>query len=353
VATYGKAPFKGIMSCGFIVDGDGYKMSKSRGNSMDPAEVIEQYGADVLRLWVGSIDYSQDVGIDDEIIQRTSEAYRRIRNNFRFLLSNLYDFDWQTDTVTWEQLSGIDRWAMVRLQQLMTTVTEAYESFKFHVAYHAIYDYIVTDLSAVYLDALKDRLYSDAPKSAQRRSAQTVLMHVLEVLVRQLAPMLSFTCDEVWEFYPEGMREPGRVAAIQLAGWPEDADFSPAIPEAAARQIKQDYGVVLAVRELITKQLEEARSEKIIGKSQEAKVVVTAPAAIIDVLQAQGLPTLEELFIVAKVELIIAQAAGEPQVTVSKSAGDKCPRCWNIRELGGNAEHPDLCQRCASVLAES
>ncbi|MDR3052822.1 MAG: isoleucine--tRNA ligase [Coriobacteriales bacterium] len=353
VGAYGVAPYRGIMSCGFTVDGEGRKMSKSLGNGIDPADVIASSGADVLRLWVGSVDSSQDVGISDEILQRSSDAYRRIRNTFRFLLSNLYDFDFRTDLVSWDELCGLDRWALVRLQELMTTVTEAYDAFKFHNAYHAIYDYVVCDLSAVYLDALKDRLYSDAPKSVARRSAQVVLLHILEVMVRQLAPILTFTCDEVWDNYPDGLRGEDQAEAVQLAGWPGDADFSPAIPGGEAQAILADYAVVLSVRDAVTKQLEEARGSKVIGKSQEAHLTISAPRAVIAVLEAQGAATLEELFIVARVDLLADDALVEPLVSVGKADGEKCPRCWNIRDLGSSAGHPDVCARCAAVLEEA
>jgi isoleucyl-tRNA synthetase len=351
VGAYAIAPYKGIMSCGFVVDGEGRKMAKSLGNGVDPADVIASSGADVLRLWVGSVDYSQDVGISEEILQRTSESYRRIRNSFRFLLSNLYDFDAVIDGVSWDELLGLDRWALTRLQELVQTVTAAYEALRFHVAYHAIYDYVVTDLSAIYLDAIKDRLYSDAPKSLARRSAQTVLMHILEALVRQLAPILTFTCDEVWDFYPEGLREVGREPAIQLAGWPVPEDFAPAVPASAA-DILRDYQTVLDIRDAVTKALEEARNEKIVGKSQEAAILITAPAAIVSLLEAQGLATLEELFIVAKVDFAVQEAATEAEIKVTRAAGEKCPRCWNIRVLGEDPAHPEVCSRCAAVLSE-
>ncbi|NLG10071.1 MAG: isoleucine--tRNA ligase [Coriobacteriaceae bacterium] len=350
VGAYGLAPYKGVMSCGFVVDGEGRKMAKSLGNGVDPAEVIAGSGADVLRLWVGSVDYSQDVGISDEIIQRTSESYRRIRNTFRFLLSNLYDFNADLDPVTWQEMNELDRWALCRLHELMETVTSAYDAFRFHVAYHAIYDYVVTDLSAVYLDALKDRLYSESAKSVARRSAQTVLLNVLEVLVRQLAPILTFTCDEVWDYYPVGICTPGREPAVQLAGWPYSDDFLPSIPASESARILADYKTVLEVRDAVTKALEEARNEKIIGKSQEATVVITAPATTVAVLKSQSLSVLEELFIVAEVSFAEAEAEAATSVQIQPATGTKCPRCWNIRTVGTDQSYPELCARCAGVL---
>ncbi|MCL2756529.1 MAG: isoleucine--tRNA ligase [Coriobacteriia bacterium] len=352
IGAYGVAPYKGVMSCGFVVDGEGIKMSKSRGNVIDPAEVVGKFGADVLRLWVGSMDYSQDVGIDAQIIERTSDAYRRIRNTFRFLLSNLNDFSWNTDAVTWDELKPIDAWALVRLMRLTEKVTEAYNEFKFHVAFHAIYDYIVTDLSAIYLDVLKDRLYSDGAKSLGRRAAQTVLANILEALVRMLAPILTFTCDEVWGYYPAGIRMPDHAPAIMLAGWPTREDFSPAILPEKGQSIERDFELILTVREAVTKALEEARKTKVIGKSQEAALTITAEANVHRVLASQQSGMLEELFIVASVTLKEGLQGCDLEVEVQKAEGDKCPRCWNIRTLGEDGRYPELCSRCAAVLEE-
>jgi isoleucyl-tRNA synthetase len=358
VGTYGEPPYRGVMSCGFIVDANGRKMSKSLGNGVDPADVIAKNGADVLRLWVASVDYSQDVSISDEIVQRASEAYRRIRNTFRYLLSNLFDFDDTTDGVSWEDLPAIDRWALARTQQVLHEVTQAYDDLRFHVAYRALYEFIVSDLSAVYMDVAKDRLYSAAATSVERRAAQTVLANVLEVLVRCFAPFLTFTADEVWEYFPVSMGGKGgaagahaarRVEAVQLAGWPTDSDFVPSIPSTAATLLEQ-YEVILAVRKQVTEALERARAEKTIGKSQEAHVTVTAPEAVKAVLDAQGPAALAELFIVSKVD---TRCGGEePSVTITVAEGERCPRCWNIRTLGGVASHPDVCERCARVLEE-
>ncbi|MDR2671784.1 MAG: isoleucine--tRNA ligase [Coriobacteriales bacterium] len=356
VGSYDTPPYKSIMSCGFIVDGHGHKMSKSRGNVLDPAQVIEQFGADVLRLWVGSIDYATDVGIDDEIIQRASESYRRIRNGFRFLLSNLYDFDFDHDAVDYANILAFDRWALVRLEGLLQKVTAAYDAMRFHVAYHAIYDYMVKDLSAIYLDALKDRLYSDAATSLRRRSAQTVLANILEVLVRVLAPILTFTCDEVWDEYPLGLRaskdDKPRVAAVQLAGWPVPGDLTPTVPRADAQIITADFALVLELREVVTQALEQARTAGIVGKSQEALLLIVAPPASIEVLSRLESGLLEEVLIVAEVKLRASEEYDTMRVEVSRAPGEKCPRCWNIRQLGTDSAHPDVCGRCAAVLAQ-
>jgi len=355
VGAYGTAPYKAIMSCGFVVDEQGRKMSKSLGNGVDPDEVYEKYGADVLRLWVGSVDSSQDVSISDNIVEQLADAYRRIRNTFRFLLSNLEDYRGETDRVAWDDMPVMDRWAMVRLASLMETIDNAYQDNRFHLIYRAVYDYIVTDLSSVYLDALKDRLYSESPNSLKRRSAQTVLENILEALVRQLAPILSFTCDEVWEYYPPGMRYPDRAESVMLAGWPTLDDMMPQPPKGAIPQLLDEYKTVLAVRDLVTKTLEEARAAKQIGKSQEAKLMIKLPEQAWSSLKRLPVGTLEELFIVAEVRLEAHEPADETAATsvhIATAHGEKCPRCWNVRMLSNDPKHPDLCPRCAAVLDE-
>lgn len=324
-------------------------MSKSAGNGVDPADVMKKSGADVLRLWVASVDYSQDVNIGDEILQRTSEAYRRIRNTFRFLLGNLDDFDYRTDAVhEWDSLAPIDRWALARTRQLLHEVESAYVNYKFHLVYRTVYEYIINDLSAIYMDVCKDRLYSEAPGSLARRSAQTVLMNVLETLVRVLAPILSFTTDEVWESYPQGLRyEGGHASNVQLAGWPEDSDFLPNASQTQEALIMGDFDTILEVRDVVTKALEDARGEKLINKSQEATVKVTAPQDVLDVIERYDEAVFEELFIVATVEFGVGTAI-EAEVGVSDL--EKCPRCWNYRTLGGNDKHPEVCERCAEAL---
>ncbi len=343
------APYKSVMHCGFIVDAQGLKMSKSLGNGVDPADVIAERGADVLRLWVASVDYSQDVSIGEEILQRTSDAYRRIRNTFRFLLGSLSDFDPSIHAVTnWDDLGDLDKWALVRLAELLEGIEANYDNYRFHGVYRDVYDYIVGDLSAVYLDAAKDRLYSDGADSLSRRACQTVLMNILDVLVRCLSPILSFTTDEVWEFYPEAMRnQPNRPENVQLAGWPELSAFVPAIPADAHLALSKQFACVLEVREAVMKALEGARSEKRINKSQEAKVVISADEASLEVLQAMSAEEYETMFIVSQVAFAQADSLS---VEVVPAEGEKCPRCWNYRTLGVCEDEPELCARCAEVM---
>ena len=338
VGAYDAAPFDKVLTHGFIVDGDGRKMSKSIGNVISPSDIIAKSGADIIRLWVASADYGQDVSVSDEILDRTSEAYRRIRNTFRFLLSNLYDFDPATDRVAFDDMPELDQFAMVTLADLLDRVTTSYDEWRFHQVYRAIYDY-VGELSSVYLDVLKDRLYADAPSSCSRRSAQTVMAEILGVLVRILAPVLTFTCEEVWHFMPAAMRD---AESVQLTEWPR-VD----VPTEKAAEIRDAYAVVLEAREVVTKSLEDARNAKVTGKSQEAAVTLTAPVSAIPVLESRGGTALAEFFIVARVDLV---AGSEFSASVSVANGEKCPRCWNIRELGVDATHPEVCGRCAEVL---
>ena len=340
VGAYDAAPFERVLTHGFIVDGDGRKMSKSIGNVISPIDVIKKSGADIVRLWVASADYGQDVSISDEILDRTSEAYRRIRNTFRFLLSNLYDFDPSTDSVAFEDMPELDRYAVARLADVLKEVTAEYDAWRFHSVYRKLYDY-VGDLSSVYLDVLKDRLYADGATSVSRRSAQTVLAQIVAVLVRVLAPVLSFTCEEVWQLMPEALRD---AESVHLSDWPVFA-----VPEEQAAKLRADYAIVLEVREVVTKALEEARNAHTIGKSQEATVVVSAPARALGVLHARSRESLAELFIVADVRIVEGETLG---VTVESSVGEKCPRCWNLRVLGVDAAHPEVCGRCAEVLSE-
>ncbi len=350
VGAYGVPPYKSVMHCGFTVDEQGRKMSKSLGNGVDPAEVIGKYGADVLRLWVSSVDYSQDVRISDDILKQVSDTYRRFRNTFRFLLGNLSDFDDAADSVEWSQLTQVDQWAMVRLAKLLDDVTTAYEGYAFHQVYRSIYEYVIGDLSAVYLDTIKDRLYSEAPASPRRRAAQTVLANILEVLVRVLTPILAFTTEEVWQNYPEAMRShEGRPFSVQLAGWPDAAKFSPQIPEGEGQKVAEAFEHVLTARDVVTKALEEARGAKAINKSQEAAVKICAPADVCACLKSLAPEALEELLIVSKVQVV---EGDELAAEVSATDLEKCPRCWNHRELLAEGEHAGVCARCAEALEQ-
>ncbi|MBQ3302040.1 MAG: isoleucine--tRNA ligase [Eggerthellaceae bacterium] len=347
VGAFGKPPYKRVMHCGFTVDENGEKMSKSKGNGVDPADVVSKYGADVLRLWVSSVDYSHDVSISDNILKQVSDAYRRFRNTFRFLLGNLADFENEDAVLSFDELEPVDRYYLARTYALHKNVEAAYDTYRFSGVYRMCYDF-VNELSSVYLDVTKDRLYSEAPDSKRRRAVQTVCMNILEVLVRVLAPIISFTCDEVWEHYPLSMRnEEGRPESVQLAGWPTIDDFVPALPKDGGAQAIADFQGALAVREVATKALEDARGEKRVNKSQEAAVIVTLPADAYEQACKYDASVFEELLIVSG---FTAQLGDEMTCEVVSASGEKCPRCWNYRELSGNENHAGVCARCAEAL---
>ena len=347
VGAYGVPPYKSVMHCGFTVDEQGRKMSKSLGNGVDPADVMAKYGADVLRLWVSSVDYSQDVSISDNILKQVSDAYRKFRNSMRFLLANLFDFSNENLVASWDDLEPVDRYMMARAYALLRECEDAYDAYRYQGVYRACYDF-VNELSSVYMDVTKDRLYAEAPDSPRRRAAQTVLLNILEVLVRVLSPILSFTCDEVWENYPEALRgEQSRPFSVQLAGWPTAGDFMPALPADNGAAELERFEQAMALREVVTKALEEARASKRVNKSQEAAVKVTVPADMLKVLEGFGSAVFEELFIVSGVELMEGE---ELSCEVIAAEGEKCPRCWNYRTLGGNEAFPEVCGRCASAL---
>ena len=349
VGAYGTAPYKSVMHCGFTVDENGRKMSKSLGNGVDPADVVNKVGADVLRMWVSSVDYSQDVSISDSILQRTSDAYRKFRNIFRFLLGNLYDFKASDRIENFDDLEPIDKWVMAKLALVLDNVNRAYDDYKFHYVYRELYEFVNSDLSAIYMDVAKDRLYSEKADSPRRRAVQTVLENVLEVLVRVLSPILSFTTEEVWGFWPEGLKDADRPASVQLAGWPEAKDFTPAIDEAQAKDVMRDFEVLFEVRDAATKAIEVARGDGTIKKSQEACVNVSLNADKKTRVEKYSTSVLTELLICAEVNFEVVDG-DEVSATVTKTKFEKCPRCWNHTTLSNVEGHEDVCERCAHVL---
>lgn len=349
VGAYGRAPYKSVMHCGFTVDEKGRKMSKSLGNGVDPSEVVNKVGADVLRMWVSSVDYSQDVSISDSILQRTSDAYRKFRNIFRFLLGNLDDFTPADRVTSYDDLEPIDKWVMAKLAEVLNDVNKAYENYKFHYVYRALYEFVNNDLSAIYMDVAKDRLYSEAANSPRRRAVQTVLENVLDVLVRVLSPILSFTTEEVWGFWPEGLKEQERPVSVQLAGWPNAKNFTPEIPENEAKEVIDDFKTLFEIRDAATKAIEVARGNGTIKKSQEAKVTVTLNQEQMNIAEKFDKSVITNLLICAEVEFVV-ENVDETTAKVDSTNLTKCPRCWNYTELSGEGEHADVCPRCAHVL---
>ncbi len=350
VATENTAPFKAVLTHGFVVDGEGRKMSKSVGNTIYPQEVIEKYGADVLRLWVASADYQADIRISNDILKQLSEVYRKIRNTFRYILGNINDFDPHKDAVKFEDMLELDRWALLRLEQVKAKVTKAFDDYQFHVLYHTIHNYCTVDLSSYYLDILKDRLYSSKPDSLERRSAQTAMYEILADLAVMVTPILSFTTEEVWQYMPKKDSMP--TLSIQMQDWPALK------PERLDAELESKWEKFIALRGEITKVLEAARRAKTIGHSLDAKVILYAKGETLETLR-QVEAQLANLLIVSQIELLSgtpdeATATDNPElkVQVVAAAGHKCERCWIYsQEVGSSATHPELCPRCAQVLS--
>ncbi|MDH7500266.1 MAG: isoleucine--tRNA ligase [candidate division NC10 bacterium] len=348
VGNNGSAPYHSVLTHGFVMDGEGKKMSKSLGNVISPQEVIDQFGAEILRLWVAAEDYRDDVRISEKILTQLAEGYRKIRNTFRYLLGNLYDFDPARDRVPYEDLLEIDRFTLHQLQHLIRRMRRAYESYEFHILYHSLQRFCTLDLSAFYLDVLKDRVYTSGPNSLARRAAQTVMYEVLMALVKLTAPVLSFLAEEVWQQAPKGGQDPG---SVHLSAFPEPQEKY--LDEELAERWKR----LLQVRERVLVALEGARKEKRIGNSLEARVEIRAhPALYPFLVHHEG--ELAALFIVSSVELLCAEEGSlgegeELKVVVHRASGGKCERCWNYSQsLGRDPSHPGLCPRCTRVIRE-
>ena len=343
VGTRGQAPYRQVITHGFTIDAQGRKISKSMGNDVDTQKLIATYGAEVVRLWVSMVDYRDDMPYSDEMIKRVAEAYRKVRNTCRYLLSNLYDFDPAADVVPESRGEEIDLYALGRHRQLLARVLQAYDEFEFHVVYHQLVQYCASDLSSFYLDVLKDRLYCDAPDGPRRRSSQTVLHRVALDLARLMAPILPMTADEVWAAIPGHGGDSVHLAVFPRVDGPAEE--------------RKGWGALLEARAAVTKALEDARAARLIASSLEARVEVAAPAAALAPLrayEAQGrvFPgNLANLFIVSGVSL--AEADGPMAVRVERARGSKCERCWTFSEnVGRLSAHPGVCERCAAVLEE-
>ncbi len=337
VATRGRAPYEAVLTHGFVLDGAGRKMSKSLGNVVAPQKVIERYGADILRLWVAAEDYRDDVRISEEILKRLADSYRRVRNTARNMLGNLYDFDPRADRVAVADMPELDRWAMARLDQFLRRCREAYERYDFHIVYHALNNFCAVDLSALYFDIVKDRLYCNAPASRERRATQTAMYDILSALAVVVAPVLSFTAEEIWAAIPGS---PGESVFL--------AEFPSPHPAWRDAELLRRWERVWEIRSQVTKALEAKRAAGEIGHSLEARVRLQASAADYQVLERIGAEELAAIYIVSQVELAKADAL---RVEVLEALGRKCARCWNYREsVGRNPGHPDVCARCADVV---
>jgi isoleucyl-tRNA synthetase len=357
VGTRGEPPYRTVLTHGFTVDGDGRKMSKSVGNYLPQEELLPRFGAEVLRLWVAAEDYTEDIRLSDEILNRLADAYRRIRNTWRFLLGTLADFDPDRDRMSYDQMDELDRWALLRLGELITRVRRAYEEYQYHVVFHSTHNFCAVDLSSLYLDIIKDRLYASAPNDPRRRATQTVCFEVLTALTRLLAPVLSFTAEEVWTHIPGA----GKPESVHLTTFPEERG------EWANERMAAEWERLLEVRGEVSRALEAARKTGRIGKGIDAVVyVVSAPEEEWrPLLAAKGEALLTTVFNVSGVRLFEPAPAGDAiayesadipglalAVVPAKALGwKKCERCWLWSpRVGEDREHPTLCERCAPVV---
>jgi isoleucyl-tRNA synthetase len=353
VGVRDKAPYRGVVTHGWTLDEQGRPMSKSLGNVVLPTEICDKWGADLLRLWVGSQEYQADVKMSDRVMTQLSEAYRKIRNTFRFALGNLSDFDPARDALPNAQLDEMDQWMLERAADLVKRCREWYASYEFHRIYHAIHDFCVVDLSAFYYDVLKDRLYTKAAKNKSRRSAQTAVWKITSALVRLAVPILVFTAEEIWRYFPKMTGEPD---SVHMALFAEEPELRTGIAPA-----KRDTWELLSrVRGEVLQALEIARNEKkLINSGLEAKVLLNADLELKAKLK-HYLPLLPGLFIVSQVELISAgagefksQTVPSLEVTVQRAEGKKCERCWNYStHVGENSRYPTICERCSEAIAE-
>lgn len=354
VGSTGDAPFKMLLTHGFVNDGDGKKMSKSVGNVVAPQDIIKVYGADILRLWCASVDYREDVKISDNILKQMAEAYRRVRNTARYILGNSADFNPLTDAVAYEDLMEIDKWALNKLERLKRVVTESYEKYEFYNLFQEIHYFSGIDMSAFYLDIIKDRLYAEKADSKERRAAQTVMSEILVTLTKMVAPILSFTAEEIWETLPETLKD---SESVLLTDWYVNND------QYLSDELDVKWEEIIKLRKDVNKTLELARQgeNKIIGNSLDAKVTLSTDNVELAEFLVANKKILEEVFIVS--QLLIADkregefVKGEEQedlfVKVEHADGEKCERCWKYStELGTNPEHPTVCPRCTSALVD-
>lgn len=350
VAWKGTAPYKSVLTHGMVIDLEGRKMSKSLGNGIAPSDVINKFGADILRLWVASSDYQTDVRISNDILKQLSEAYRKIRNTARFILGNLGDFNPDKDSVSFDELQPIDKWAIYKLDNLIEKVKAAYDEYEFHIVYHGIHDFCVVDMSNFYLDVLKDRLYVEKSDSKSRRAAQTVIYTVLEAMTRMIAPILAFTAEEIWSFMPHRASSDAKSVMFnempKVSGHSFDAEFT------------SHWDRLHEIRDDVKMALEQARASKFIGGSLDAEAVIYCS----DVAEYEKLSKLTNelaaLFIVSSVK-VCSEGEGKFKgqsgitITIERAAGEKCARCWVYSDtVGSNADHPTLCARCAKIVQE-
>ena len=351
VATRGRAPYKTVITHGFVIDENAKKMSKSKGNAISPLKVADKYGADILRLWVVASDYKSDIKISDNVLNQLSDGYKKIRNTCRYVLGNISDFDPKCDMVAFEDMTELDKWALYKLNRLVEKAQGAYDNFEYHTLYHAVHNFCVVEMSSFYMDILKDRLYAEKTNGVLRRSAQTAMYIVLDTLVRLLAPVISFTAEEIWAFMPhtEGHNE----KSVFFNDMPI---VNPAWDDA---KLGEKWDEIASLRGDVLKALENARVDKLIGKSLEADVTIYAKGHLFELLtQMQNeLPTIfitSGAFVKAFDEAPADSLEGEfVKVVVSKNEYKQCERCWIYSEtVGQDHSHETLCKRCIDVIEQ-
>ena len=350
VGTRGRAPYKSVLTHGFVVDGEGKKMSKSVGNVIDSQEIIDKYGAEILRLWVAAEDYRSDIRISDEILKRLVEAYRRIRNTSRYILGNLYDFDCEKDMVSYDEMEEMDRWALHRLAEVIRRVKRAYDEYQFHIVYYTLYNFCTVDLSSLYLDVLKDRLYTSKAQSSKRRSAQSAMYLILDSMVRLLSPILTFTVEEIWAGLPD---YDGKEESVHVTQFPEVK------PEYLNDDLNEKWKTLISVKSEISKAIELARQNKVVGHSLDACVKIFAPEKLRKFLEDYN-EEMRALLIVSQADIVDKDESKDSyqssefeglKIWVSKARGKKCERCWIYDEtVGMDDNQPTVCKRCLENL---
>ncbi len=353
VAWRGQAPYKAVATHGWVVDGQGRAMHKSLGNGIAPSEIVDKYGADILRLWVASSDYHADIRVSPEILKQLSDAYRKIRNTARYMLGNLSDFNPDTDSVAVSEMNSIDKWALHRLDELNKKVRNGYDEYEFHQAYHAIHNFCVVDMSNFYLDVIKDRLYTEKKDSVARRAAQTAMYIILDAMTRLLAPILAFTTDEIWLSMPHDKNCDARHVVYNEM----PKLVSETAGEFAAEDFVATWDKIHEIRDVAKKALENARAEKQIGSSLDAKVTLYCTGELYDFLKSVE-DELATVFIVSQVAVVNGEGGTHTDETlqlsvlVEKAEGEKCMRCWSYSStVGSDPNHPELCAHCAAALS--
>ena len=352
VGTQNRAPYKAVSTVGWTLDEKGQAMSKSRGNDVDPVDIAGRLGGEIVRLWVASVDFREDVVGSEQLMQRIAENYRKIRNTFRYILGNLHGFDPHDDAVPFQRLEALDQYMLRQTAEMAADVKRWYDEFAFHKIYQRVLNFCVVDLSAFYFDVLKDRLYTFAPNSSARRASQTAIWRIGEALVRLLAPIMSFSSEEIWQHLPAVS---GRTPSVHMATFPGPSDILGEEVDATDAHQRQDWTTLHGVRDEVLKALEAARNAKLIGGGLEAQVTVKAADPVFSVLSRYQ-DQLRYLFIVSGVtleELPPGNGSSGVSVQVDRAPGQKCERCWNYSiRVGEDAAYPTVCERCSAVLKE-